>query len=159
MRMVPFRKFTSLLSEGKSTDIGIPKAVFGLIQNDLRVPNVPPTGEYRLHPDFSSLRKGPIEGHITMQGDFREQSGARVPLCPRSVLQRAVEYGAENGLYCLMGFEIEFFILERVEAKPRNTTRHTNLTTDSVSDFSSCLPLLGWPSRQPLCARTPPYSP
>lgn len=131
MRMVPFRKFTSLLSEGKSTDIGITSAVFGLIQNDWMVPGVTATGEYRLHPDFSSLRKGPVEGHISMNGEFREISGARVPFCPRTVLQRAVDFGADNNLSFLIGFEIEFLLVERVEPKPGSTaTRYTTLTTD-----------------------------
>ncbi|KAL2145561.1 hypothetical protein VTI28DRAFT_6799 [Corynascus sepedonium] len=130
MRMVPFRKFTSLLSEGKPTDIGITAAVFGLIQNDWMVPGTSATGEYRLHPDFSSLKKGPVEGHISMNGEFRQKSGARVPLCPRSILQRAVEFGAENNLSFLVGFEIEFLLVERVEQKPGNATRYSTLTTD-----------------------------
>ncbi|KAK4240994.1 hypothetical protein C8A03DRAFT_30832 [Achaetomium macrosporum] len=130
MRMIPFRKFTTLLNEGRSTDIGITKAVFGLIQNDSLLPSVFPTGEYRLHPDFSSLKKGPVEGHISMNGEFREQSGARVAFCPRSTLQRAVDFGAENGLSFLIGFEIEFVLVERVESKPGNTTRYSTLTTD-----------------------------
>lgn len=130
MRMVPFRKFTSLLNEGKSTDIGITTAVFALIQNDKMLPSVSPTGEYRLHPDFSSLRKGPIEGHISMNGEFREESGARVPLCPRSVLQQAVEFGAEKNLSFLVGFEIEFLLVERAEHKPGNALRYSTLTTD-----------------------------
>ncbi|KAK3307970.1 uncharacterized protein B0T15DRAFT_549879 [Chaetomium strumarium] len=131
MRMIPFRKLTTLLNEGKSTDIGITKAVFGLLQNDSLLPGVYPTGEYRLHPDFSSLKKGPVEGHISMNGEFREQSGARVPFCPRSTLQRAVDFGAENGLSFLIGFEIEFVLIERVESnKPGTTTRYSTLTTD-----------------------------
>jgi glutamine synthetase len=130
MRMVPFRKFTSLLNEGKPTDIGITSAVFGLIQNDWMVPSASATGEYRLHPDFSSLKKGPIEGHISMNGEFRQKSGAPVPLCPRSILQRAVEFGAENNLSFLIGFEIEFLLVERAEPKPGNTTRYSTLKTD-----------------------------
>jgi len=139
MRMVPFRKFTSLLNEGKSTDIGITSAVFALLQNDWMLPGVSPTGEYRLHPDFSSLKKGPIEGHISMNGEFRQPSGARVPLCPRSVLQRAVEFGAENKLSFLVGFEIEFLLVERVEPAPGGggssssstaAPRYSTLTTD-----------------------------
>lgn len=118
VRLIPFRKFASLLDAGGPTDIGISKAVFGRIQNDRLVPNVAATGEYRLHPDFSSLRKGPIDGHITMRGEFREQSGARVPFCPRTVLQRAVEFGAENGLAFLLGFEVEFLLAERAEPRP-----------------------------------------
>jgi glutamine synthetase len=130
MRMIPFRKFASLLNEGKPTDIGIATAAFGMIQNDWLLPSVSPTGELRLHPDFSSLKKGPIEGHISMNGEFREKSGARVPLCPRTILQRAVEYGAENNCTFLIGFEIEFLLVERVETKPGSTTRYSALTTD-----------------------------
>ena len=127
MRMIPFRKFTSLLNEGKSTDIAIPAVVFAVIQNDHLLPSVPPVGEYRLHPDFSSLRKGPIEGHISMNGEFREGSGARVPLCPRTVLHQAVEYGAQNNLSFLVGFEVEFLLVER---QAGDTNRYSALTTD-----------------------------
>jgi len=137
MRMVPFRKFMTLLDEGKSVDIGITKAAFGMIQNDCLMPGVGATGEYRLHPDFSSLKKGPIDGHVSMYADFRELTGAHVPLCPRSLLQRAVEFGAENNLTFLLGFEIEFLLVERADKAPNSTTvdgvqthRYTTLTTD-----------------------------
>ncbi|KAK3351841.1 hypothetical protein B0H65DRAFT_136412 [Neurospora tetraspora] len=126
MRMVPFRKFMSLFDQAKSTDISIPKAVFGLIQNDHLVPSIAPTGEYRLHPDFSSLRPGPTEGHVSMYGEFREKSGAPVPLCPRTLLQKAVDLGTENGLTFLLGFEIEFLLLERVEGADTSATLSLN---------------------------------
>lgn len=126
--MVPMRKFMSLLDEGKSTDIGITKAALWLLQNDWPVPGMVATGEYRLHPDFSSLRLGPLNGHISMQGDFREQDGSRIPFCPRSLLQRAVELGAENGLAYLLGFEIEFLLLERLDGGEPN--RYRTLLTD-----------------------------
>ncbi|KAK0720724.1 hypothetical protein B0H67DRAFT_552847 [Lasiosphaeris hirsuta] len=133
-RMVPFRKFMSLLNEEKPTDVGVTKAAFFLIQSDWLAPGAPIAGEYRLHPDFSSLRKGPTEGHISMTGEFRERSGAPVPLCPRSILQQAVEYGAENGLTFLLGFEIEFVLLERIEkAKVSSSNRYAPLTTDGHS--------------------------
>ncbi|KAK3956986.1 hypothetical protein QBC32DRAFT_320233 [Pseudoneurospora amorphoporcata] len=131
MRMVPFRKFMSLFEQGKSTDISIPTAVFGLIQNDRLVPTLAPTGEYRLHPDFSSLRPGPTEGHVSMYGEFREKSGAPVALCPRSLLQKAVDLGAENGLSFLLGFEIEFLLLERVEGADTSAT----LSLSSLNPF------------------------
>ncbi|KAK4162617.1 protein fluG [Cladorrhinum sp. PSN259] len=134
MRMVPFRKFMSLLNEGLSTDIGITKAVFGLIQTDAMIPSASATGEYRLHPDFSSLLAGPIDGHISMHGEFREPSGARVPLCPRSLLYRAVESGAEQGLSFLLGFEIEFLLVAR---------NNNNNTTSSPSSRYSTLPTDG----------------
>lgn len=132
MRMVPFRKFVSQLNEGKRSDVSITKAVFSLIQNDRLIPSASPSGEYRLHPDFSSLRKGPIEGQISMHGEFREPSGAHVALCPRSVLQRAVEHGASNGLSFLLGFEIEFLLVERIERTHAGTpvSRYATLPTD-----------------------------
>ncbi|KAK3996724.1 protein fluG [Cladorrhinum sp. PSN332] len=129
MRMVPFRKFVSLLNEGKPTDIGITRAVFGLVQNDAMIPSASATGEYRLHPDFSSLLAGPIEGHISMHGEFREPSGARVPLCPRSLLHQAVESGAEQGLGFLIGFEIEFLLVAR-NNNSTSTSRYSTLPTD-----------------------------
>ncbi|KAH8911823.1 glutamine synthetase/guanido kinase [Coniochaeta sp. PMI_546] len=117
MRMIPFRKFMSLLEDGKSTSIGITKASLSLLQNDHIAPGGTATGEYRLHPDFSSLKSGPIKGHVSMHGQFREQDGTRVDLCPRSLLERAVEFGAEKGLTFLLGFEIEFMLLKRLDDK------------------------------------------
>jgi glutamine synthetase len=111
MRMIPFRKFMTLLDEGKSTAITLTKATLGLLQNDTAIPGISATGEYLLHPDFSSLKTGPIKGHVSMHGVFREKDGSRVDLCPRSLLERAVEYGAQNGLKFLLGFEIEFVLL------------------------------------------------
>ncbi|KAH8893278.1 glutamine synthetase/guanido kinase [Thozetella sp. PMI_491] len=129
MRMVPFRKFISLLNEGNPTDIGVTKAAFGIIQNDWTVPGTIATGEYRLHPDFSSLRRGPIEGHISMYGEFREKSGAAVSLCPRTLLQRAVGLGAEHKLSFLLGFEVEFLLLDRLD-RGSQPTRYATLQTD-----------------------------
>ena len=132
MRMVPMRKFMSLLDEGQSTDIGITKAALGLLQNDRIIPGVTATGEYRLHPDFSSLKPGPTHGHISVQGEFREQDGSRVPFCPRSLLQRAVEFGAENGLAYSLGFEVEFLLLERQD-RYSGPDRFETLATDGHS--------------------------
>jgi len=86
------------------------------------------TGEYRLHPDFSSLKKGPIEGHVSMYAEFREKTGARVSLCPRSLLQRAVEFGAAHNLTFLLGFEIEFLLVERLNNG--STSRYGAIPTD-----------------------------
>lgn len=113
MRMVPFRKMRTLLEEGQRTDIGITKASLGLLQHDWITPGFSPTGEWRLHPDFSSLRRGPIPGHFSMYGGFREKNGSTVSLCPRTQLQKAQELGTAQGLSFLLGFEIEFLLLER----------------------------------------------
>lgn len=114
MRMIPFRKMITSLEEGQRTDIGITKASLGLLQNDWMTPGFVASGEYRLHPDFSSLKAGPIPGHFNMYGEFREQDGSAVALCPRAQLQRAQEFGARHDLCFLLGFEIEFLLLERV---------------------------------------------
>lgn len=110
MRMIPFRKFKSSLDE--RSDIGVPKAGLGILQNDMLVPGFSASGEYRLHPDLSSLKTGPIPGHFSMQGEFREQDGSKVALCPRTQLSRAQELGTREGLSFLVGFEIEFMLLQ-----------------------------------------------
>lgn len=129
MRMVPFRKFMTLLQEGRPTDIGITKACLSLLQHDWIAPGFSATGEYRLHPDFSSLKLGPIPGHFSMYGEFRESDGATVGLCPRTLLSRAQEQAARQGLAFLVGFEIEFLLLQRVD----NTSRYETLTNDGHS--------------------------
>lgn len=135
MRMIPFRKMITSLEEGQRTDIGITKAALGLLQNDWMTPGFSASGEYRLHGDFSSLKAGPIPGHCSMYGEFREQDGSTVALCPRTQLQRAQEAGARQGLSFLVGFEIEFLLLER---RP-DGSYHTTLPNDghawSVSRF------------------------
>ncbi|EFX03677.1 extracellular developmental signal biosynthesis protein [Grosmannia clavigera kw1407] len=113
MKMVPFRRFDRLVKEGKALDIGIAKASLGMLQNDVCIPTVSPTGEYRLHPDLSSLKTGPLDGHANMYGDFRGKDGSPVSLCPRTQLARAVNFAAEKGISHLIGFEIEFVLLKR----------------------------------------------
>ncbi|EOO03448.1 putative glutamine synthetase-like protein [Phaeoacremonium minimum UCRPA7] len=136
MRMVPFRKFITSLQEGNSSDIGITTASLGLLQNDWIAPGFTGTGEYRLHPDFSSLKWGPIKGHASMYGEFREKDGSRVRICPRTQLHRAVDIAAEQGLAFLVGFEIEFLLVERSTS---GDGKFETLTNDghawSVSQF------------------------
>ncbi|KAL8305163.1 hypothetical protein RB597_003932 [Gaeumannomyces tritici] len=116
MRMVPFKRFMALLEGGKSTSLGITKAALGLLQNDTLVASASATGEYRLHPDLSSLKSGPISGQVSVYGDFEEQDGSPVDLCPRSELKRVVQVAAQQGLSFLLGFEIEFVLMERCKA-------------------------------------------
>lgn len=138
-RMIPFRKMITSLEEGQRTDIGITKASLGLLQNDWMTPGFSASGEYRLHPDFSSLKAGPIPGHCSMYGEFREKDGGTVPLCPRTQLQLAQEFGARQGLAFLLGFEIEFVLLERHPGLDGSGIHYTTLPNDghawSVSRF------------------------
>ncbi|OAA66611.1 extracellular developmental signal biosynthesis protein [Niveomyces insectorum RCEF 264] len=118
MRMIPLRRFNRLVREGQPLDVGIAKAALGMLQNDVCIPSVSGTGAYQLHPDFSSLRAGPMDGHVNLYGEFREEDGSRVPLCPRTQLVRAVELSAKENLSHLVGFEIEFVLLQRTDYTP-----------------------------------------
>ncbi|TDZ26762.1 Protein fluG [Colletotrichum orbiculare MAFF 240422] len=116
VRAIPMRRVVSALNEDGDFSLSIAKASLGLLQNDTVVPGASGTGEYRLHPDFTSLREGPRDGHISVFGDFREQDGSVVNLCPRSLLQRVVEVAARHGLTFHVGFEIELVLVERVDS-------------------------------------------
>lgn len=116
MRMIPFRRFDRLVRSNSQLDIGIAKACLGMVQNDTTVPGVTATGEYRLHPDFASLKVGPMHGHVNINGAFHEKDGSRVELCPRSQLIRAIELSAAEGISHLVGFEVEFVLLQRTDS-------------------------------------------
>ncbi|KAE9570669.1 hypothetical protein CGMCC3_g13253 [Colletotrichum fructicola] len=122
VRAVPMRKVLSVMNEDGDFSISITKASLGLLQNDMVVAGASGTGEYRLHPDFTSLQEGPRDGHISVFGDFREQDGSVVPLCPRSLLQRVVENAARRGLTFHVGFEIELLLLERIDGPEKYRT-------------------------------------
>ncbi|KAM5352262.1 hypothetical protein ACJ41O_004985 [Fusarium nematophilum] len=114
MRAIPMRRVWSMLRSGEEEfSFGVTKAGLGLLQIDVPVPNVTPTGEYRLHPDLKTLRLGPRKGHITAMGDFREKDGSAVALCPRSLLKRTLDKAAEQGLEFTLGFEIELILFRR----------------------------------------------
>ncbi|KAK7962541.1 uncharacterized protein PG986_003366 [Apiospora aurea] len=89
----------------------------GLLPCDMLAPGVSATHTYNLHPGWSSLRRGPVEGHVSCYGEFRQIDGSDCVLCPRRLLRRTVEQAAASGPDFLIGFEIEFVALEKV---PRN---------------------------------------
>ncbi|OLN93094.1 Protein fluG [Colletotrichum chlorophyti] len=117
VRAIPMRRVLSALNHDGDFSISVIKASLGLLQNDVVVQGASGTGEYRIHPDFTSLQEGPRDGHISVFGDFRELDGSATPLCPRSLLQRVVEVAARHGLSFHLGFEIELLFLERVDNK------------------------------------------
>jgi len=113
MRVIPIRRVHSLLADGEGLSLGITKACLGMLQNDIVVPGVTATGEYRLTPDLTSLRDGPRPGHISAWGEFREADGSLSPLCPRALLRRTVEEAAAQGLEFEVGFEVELVFMAR----------------------------------------------
>jgi glutamine synthetase/predicted TIM-barrel fold metal-dependent hydrolase len=129
MRMIPYRKFITNLQERKSPDIGITKACLGVLQTDVVVAGSA-TGEYRVHPDFSSLKHGPMDGQVNMYADFREKDGSDVALCPRSLLHRAVAAATAQDLRILVGFEIEFVLMDRREPSQESPSKYTVINND-----------------------------
>lgn len=122
MRAIPMRRVKDLLRKREDISFGVTKAGLGLLQTDQLAPGVSATGEYRLYPDFGTLRLGPREGHITAMGDFKEKDGSPVQFCPRSLLKRTLERAFRQGLVFTLGFEIELVLVRRVETEIKYDT-------------------------------------
>ncbi|KAL1902972.1 hypothetical protein Sste5346_000884 [Sporothrix stenoceras] len=138
MRMIPFKRFDRLVRNNSPLDFGVTKACLGLLQTDKTVPGITATGEYRLHPDFSSLKAGPMDGHVNINGIFREKDGSPVPLCPRTQLIGVIELSAASGFSHLVGFEIEFVLMQKTglqEAGSRFSMLNNDGHAWSVSRF------------------------
>ncbi|OTB01152.1 hypothetical protein M426DRAFT_64600 [Hypoxylon sp. CI-4A] len=113
-RLIPIKQVYKTLSSGKPLTMSIAKVAWGILQNDSMIPQINATGMYTVHPDWTSLRPGPVDGHVSCFGDFTEVDGSEEILCPRTLLRRTVEKAAtEQGLTFLFGFEVEFIVLER----------------------------------------------
>jgi len=128
MRAVPLRRVLNHLREDGDFSIGLTKACLGLLQNDAVIPGLSPTGEFRLHPDFTSLVQGPGDNNISAFGDFRELNGSYVPVCPRSLLQRIVDLASRRGFTFQVGFEVELVLFHRRVAQGQET--YTTLEND-----------------------------
>ena len=121
LRILPIKRALTLLQKEDSLNIYITKASLGLLQNDTIISDASSTGEYNLHAVLSSLKPGPSEGYATIQGEFREDDGSAVALCPRSVLRRTVQEAKLHSLEFLLGFEIEVVFLSRLSEKSENS--------------------------------------
>ncbi|KAI2625654.1 glutamine synthetase/guanido kinase [Hypoxylon sp. NC1633] len=113
-RLVPVRQIYKALESSKPFTLSLVKASLGLLQVDMMIPQVTGTGMYTYQPEWSTLKPGPIEGHVSCFGYFTEADGSEVALCPRTILRKTVEKAAtEQGLAFLFGFEVEFIVMER----------------------------------------------
>jgi glutamine synthetase len=126
LRAIPMRRVWSILRNGEDFTLGVTKAGLGIDQQDSPVHGTTPTGEYKLHPDLSSLRVGPRKGHITAMGDFKEKDGSAAPFCSRTILKKTIDEAARQGLEFTLGFEIELVIFRRGQEKfePLNGDGH-----------------------------------
>lgn len=95
-RVLPLAYFRKLVQSNRG-GIGITKAGLGLVRLQM-APGFSPTGEYLYVPDLDSLRICPYApGHLSVMGWFEEKlpspsGGLSVPLCPRTLLKRIIEY-------------------------------------------------------------------
>ncbi|KAI0099383.1 glutamine synthetase/guanido kinase [Daldinia grandis] len=112
-RLIPIKHVFKTLSSGKPLTLSLAKASFGMTQIDVLIPQVSATGMYTAHPDWSSLKPGPVDGHVSCYADFAELDGSEAVLCPRTILRSAVQKAADQGLSFLLGFEVEFLAVER----------------------------------------------
>lgn len=112
-RLIPMKRVLSTLEKGKPVTQSTTKAGLGLLPMDMMIPEITATGAYMNYPDWSSLKLGPAPGHVSVYCEFREQDGSDVDLCPRTLLRKTLERAAEHGLSFLMGFELEFVLMER----------------------------------------------
>ncbi|RYP31945.1 hypothetical protein DL767_005486 [Monosporascus sp. MG133] len=112
-RLIPMKEVYKTLESGKPVALSITKAALGLLQTDAMIPECVATGCYILHPVWDTLKAGPASGHVSCHGEFRELDGAEEILCPRTLLRKTLEKAASHGLDFVLGFEIEFLVLER----------------------------------------------
>ncbi|GAP83979.1 putative glutamine synthetase [Rosellinia necatrix] len=112
-RVIPIDHIRDALRESKPYSISVPRVSLGILPIDHPVPGVIGTGVYALQLDWASLKSGPAPGHLSCYANFLEADGSVAPLCPRGILTRAVDQAAAAGLTFLVGFEVEFVVLER----------------------------------------------
>ncbi|KAH8671467.1 glutamine synthetase [Xylariales sp. PMI_506] len=113
LRLIPMKRVISLLEKGKPVSISITKASMGLLQVDMMIPQINASGMYTAEIDWSSLRLGPAPGHASVFCEFKEPDGSASGLCPRTQLRKVLSRSSDHGLEFLVGFELEFLVVER----------------------------------------------
>ncbi|KAF3914591.1 hypothetical protein ABW21_db0208256 [Orbilia brochopaga] len=103
--------------------IGVAKAALYLLANCVMTPGGSPRGEWRLVPDFTSLRLHPHKhagedtyNTATTMCWWEDDDQVRVPICPRNVLANALARADAAGLHDFkIGFEIEFCMFKKAD--------------------------------------------
>ncbi|KAI1418375.1 glutamine synthetase/guanido kinase [Hypoxylon sp. FL1857] len=128
-RLFPIKQVYKTLASGKPMAVSIAFAGLGLLPIDVLIPDVTATGMYSLRADWSTLRPGPAPGHVSCFGDFFHLDGSEEILCPRTFLRKTLEKAAAQGLTFLVGFEVEFVVLER-NPDPTSPDKYRTLRND-----------------------------
>ncbi|OTB10682.1 hypothetical protein K445DRAFT_69763 [Daldinia sp. EC12] len=133
-RLIPIKQVFKTLSSGKPLTLSIAKASFGMTQIDTLIPQASATGMYTVRPDWSSLKPGPTKGHVSCYAHFTELDGSDSALCPRTILRKTMQKATAQGLDFLLGFEVEFIVLERnPDASATSLDRFQTLRSDGHS--------------------------
>ena len=111
-RLVPMKRALAILERGQPLVVSLTMACLGLLQTDTMIPEVTGTGMYDAFPDWSSLTLGPVPGQASVCLDFKQKDGSDVDLCPRTLLRKTLERASSFGFSFLLGFELEFVVLE-----------------------------------------------
>lgn len=143
-RLIPMKRVYKTLESGKPLTISILQGALGLLPCDMLVPGVSATHTYNLHPDWSSLKRGPVQDHASCYGEFRQIDGSECVLCPRRLLRKTVEQAAASGLDFLVGFEIEFVALEKLpHGTVENGSKYRTIPNDGHA-WSTSRALAEW---------------
>ncbi|RYP71134.1 hypothetical protein DL771_005068 [Monosporascus sp. 5C6A] len=149
-RLIPMKEVYKTLESGKPIALPITKASLGLLQTDAMIPEITATGGYILHPVWDTLKAGPTSGHVSCHGEFTELDGAEEILCPRTLLRKTLEKAASHGLDFLLGFEIEFLVLERnPDSAAGPTDRYRPLRSSDGHAWSAARAVADWGAAGP----------
>ncbi|KAH8178942.1 glutamine synthetase, catalytic domain-containing protein [Sarocladium implicatum] len=113
LKLVPMHRVKSLAEEGEPLSCNVLTLVMGMLPNDTLVEGAVPIGEAKMVPDWTTLKRGPKEGHMVVRGDLQDFDGGNVSTCPRSALKGVLAAAAKQGINIILGFEIEFVLLQR----------------------------------------------
>ena len=136
-KYVSMAKLASALEEG----FGFCDVLFGWDIGDVLYDNGEVTGWHTGYPDVqavldpSTLRYLPWEpGVAAMLADFRDQSGAAHPACPRSLFRTVIDRAARLGFQAKFSCELEFWMFKETPASLREKG-FRNLTPVSPGMF------------------------
>ncbi|MEP6655086.1 MAG: glutamine synthetase family protein, partial [Myxococcales bacterium] len=134
-------KFLSAVEGG----FGFCSVVFGWDASDLCYDNARYTGWHTGYPDvvaridLSTFREVPWDGAVPFfLGDFQDDKGGPLPICPRQLLKRVVARLADAGFSALGSLEYEFFNF-RETPQSLAAKHHTQLQSLSPGMFGYSL--------------------
>ena len=110
-------QFPKKISEG----VGLTRAqnAVNLFEELVPVEGMEPVGEVRIIPDPETFTILPwVDRTAGMFSDLLEQDGSEWGGCTRSVLKRAIDFAAKQGIEVMAAFETEFYLAEEREGGP-----------------------------------------